>query len=73
MPDEHRLVQMASHVTSFVGRVGVVGLCSCGWLGGEEGEDTRLAVLRLNQVWEAHQRGDDPPNRDSRPLPPASP
>src|SRR5271170_7445203 len=44
MADGHRLVQVASHVTSFVGRVGVVGLCSCGWLGGEEGEDTRVAV-----------------------------
>lgn len=72
MPDRHQLVQVASHVTSFVGRVGVVGLCSCGWLGGEEGEDTRLAVLRLNQAWEAHQRGEPPPDRGSRSLPPTS-
>jgi hypothetical protein len=72
MPETHQLVQVASHVTSFVGRVGVVGLCSCGWLGGEEGEDTRLAVLRLNQEWEAHQRGDAPPNRASRPSTPGA-
>jgi hypothetical protein len=72
MPDEHRLVQVVSHVTSFVGRVGVIVLCSCGWLAGEEGEDTRLAVLRLNQAWEAHHRGEAPPNRTSWPLPPAA-
>jgi len=71
MPEEHRLVQVVSHVTSFVGRVGVIGLCSCGWLAGEEAEDTRLAVLRLNAAWEAHQRGEAPPNRTSWPLPPA--
>ena len=63
MTDEHRLVQVTSHVTSFVGRVGVLGLCSCGWLAGEEGEDTRLAVLNLNQIWDAHRRGDAPSNR----------
>jgi hypothetical protein len=72
MSDELRLVQVVSHVTSFVGRVGVIGLCSCGWLTGEEGEDTRLAVLRLNQAWEAHDRGEAPPNRASWPLPPAA-
>lgn len=71
MADEHRLVQVVSHVTSFVGRVGVIGLCSCGWLTGEEGEDTRLAVLRLNQAWEAHDQG-EAPNPTSWPLPPAA-
>jgi hypothetical protein len=71
MPEDHRLVQVVSHVTSFVGRIGVIGLCSCGWLAGEEGEDTRLVVLRLNQAWEAHDRGETPPNRASWPLPPA--
>ena len=60
MHEDHRLVQVVSHVTSFVGRIGVIGLCSCGWLAGEEGEDTRLAVLRLNQAWEAHDRGETP-------------
>jgi hypothetical protein len=73
MADGHRLVQVASHVTSFVGRVGVVGLCSCGWLGGEEGEDTRVAVLRLYEDWEAHQRGDAPARSHAWPLPPAGP
>src|SRR5271165_3125746 len=58
MPEEHRLVQVASHVTSFVGRVGVIGLCSCGWLGGEEDDDTRLAVMRLKEAWEAHVRAE---------------
>jgi hypothetical protein len=56
MATEHRLIQVASHVTSFVGRVGVVGLCSCGWLGGEEDDDTRRAVLKLNDSWEQHAR-----------------
>ncbi len=56
MASGHRLIQATSHVTSFVGRVGVIGLCSCGWLGGEEGDDTRLAVLKLKEAWEAHVR-----------------
>ena len=50
MNDEHRLIQVSSHVTS-VGRVGLVGLCSCGWLSGEEGEDTRVAVRFLSESW----------------------
>jgi hypothetical protein len=56
MASGHRLIQATSHVTSFVGRVGVIGLCSCGWLGGEEGDDTRLAVRKLTEAWEAHAR-----------------
>ena len=71
MADGHRLVQVATHVTSFVGRVGVVGLCSCGWLGGEEDEDTRVAVIRLYEDWEAHERGDAPARTKAWPLPPA--
>ncbi len=54
MATGHRLIQASSHVTSFVGRVGVIGLCSCGWLGGEEDDDTRLAVMRLKEAWETH-------------------
>lgn len=54
MANEHRLIQVASHVTSMVGRVGVVGLCSCGWIAGEEGEDTRSAANRLHEAWEVH-------------------
>lgn len=60
MTEGHRLVQMSSHVTSVVGRVGVVGLCSCGWLAGEEGEDTRMAVNKLHEAWETHERKADP-------------
>ncbi len=51
----HKLVQVSSHVTSLGGRVGVVGLCSCGWLGGEEGDDTRGAIRMLFEAWEAHE------------------
>lgn len=58
MATGHRLIQVSSHVTSFVGRVGVIGLCSCGWLGGEEDDDTRRAVLRLNGSWEQHARAE---------------
>ncbi len=54
MAVEHQIVQVSSHVTSFVGRVGVIGLCSCGWLGGAEGDDTSRAVLKLREAWEAH-------------------
>jgi hypothetical protein len=56
MAEEHRLIQVSSHVTSMVGRVGIVGLCSCGWVAGEEGEDTRSAANRLVEAWEAHER-----------------
>jgi hypothetical protein len=52
---EHQLIHMTSHVTSLGGRVGVVGLCSCGWLGGEEGDDTKSAVDRLYEAWETHE------------------
>lgn len=36
MGSEHKIVQISSHVTSVVGGVGIVGLCSCGWLGSAE-------------------------------------
>ena len=55
MADEHRLVQVSSHVTSLGGRVGVIGLCSCGWLGGEEGDDTKGAIRRLYEAWDADE------------------
>jgi hypothetical protein len=57
MNEDHRLVQVSSHVTSFLGRVGIIGLCSCGWLGGEEGEDTRIAVRSFSEAWEGHRGG----------------
>lgn len=69
MDEEHRIVQVASHVTSLVGRVGVVGLCSCGWMAGEEGEDTRMAVNKLYEAWEVHE-GNAPERSARRPLPP---
>jgi hypothetical protein len=53
--DDHKLAQVSSHVTSLGGRVGVVGLCSCGWLGGEEGDDTKGAIRKLYKAWEAHE------------------
>lgn len=61
MNEEHRLIQVSSHVTSFVGRVGVIGLCSCGWLAGEEGEDTKIAVRMLQKAFDEHQGEQQPP------------
>ena len=60
MNEEHRLIQVSSHVTSFVGRVGVIGLCSCGWIAGEEGEDTHIAVRMLCKTFEHHQGAGQP-------------
>ena len=51
MGNDHKIVQISSHVTSFVGRVGVIGLCSCGWLGSAEGDNTRIATNALIDAW----------------------
>jgi hypothetical protein len=52
MGSEHKIVQISSHVTSVVGRVGIVGLCSCGWLGSAEGDNTRIATNALIDAWQ---------------------
>jgi hypothetical protein len=45
--------------TSFMSR-GVIGLCSCGWLGGEESSDTRRAANAFREAWETHLRTQRP-------------
>jgi hypothetical protein len=67
MRADHRVVQVSSHVTSFLGTVGVIGLCSCGWLGGEEGEDTRVAIRSFSEDWKRHQGGWTPPDAAASP------
>jgi hypothetical protein len=52
MGDDHKIVQISSHVTSLVGRVGIVGLCSCGWLGSAEGDNTKIATKALIALWQ---------------------
>ena len=51
MGNDHKIVQISSHVTSLVGRVGIVGLCSCGWLGSAEGDNTKIATNALVALW----------------------
>jgi len=51
MGNDHKIVQISSHVTSLVGRVGIVGLCSCGWLGSAEGDNTRIATNAFIDTW----------------------
>ena len=58
MDDQHKIVQISSHVTSLVGRVGIVGLCSCGWVGSAEGDNTRIATNGLVAQWR-HDHGSE--------------
>jgi hypothetical protein len=51
MENHHKIIQISSHVTSLVGTVGIVGLCSCGWLGSAEGDNTRIATIALIDLW----------------------
>ncbi len=51
MGNEHKIVQISSHVTSLVGRVGIIGLCSCGWLGSAEGDNTKIATNAFLDIW----------------------
>jgi hypothetical protein len=51
MGNDHKMVQISSHVTSLAGWVGVVGLCSCGWVGSGEDANTKLAVGDLMAAW----------------------
>jgi hypothetical protein len=50
--DECKIVQVSSHVTSLAGWVGIVGLCSCGWLGSGEDANTKLALSNFMDGWE---------------------
>lgn len=56
MAKKHKLVKVSSHMTHYMGRVRVAGLCRCGWIGGEEGDTAELAVRKFRKVWEFHRR-----------------
>ncbi len=51
---EHRLVTVTSHVVSFEGSVGAIGLCSCGELLSSEGYRTHEVTDALREAWGAH-------------------
>jgi hypothetical protein len=51
---EHRLVSITSHVVSFEGSVGVIGLCSCGELISAEGYRTHEVTNTLRSAWRGH-------------------
>jgi hypothetical protein len=51
---EHRLVNVTSHVVSFEGSVGAIGLCSCGELISAEGYRTHEVTRELRDAWRTH-------------------
>jgi hypothetical protein len=51
---EHRLVNVTSHVVSFEGSVGAIGLCSCGELISAEGYRTHEVTKDLLDAWRTH-------------------
>jgi hypothetical protein len=51
---EHKLVNVTSHVVSFEGSVGAIGLCSCGELISAEGYRTHQVTKDLKDAWKAH-------------------
>jgi hypothetical protein len=51
---EHRLVHVTSHVLSFEGSVGAIGLCSCGELISAEGYRTHEVTKQLGDAWRTH-------------------
>jgi hypothetical protein len=51
---EHRLVTVTSHVVSFEGSVGAIGLCSCGELISAEEYRTHEVTDALRESWMAH-------------------
>ena len=51
---EHRLVNITSHVVSFEGSVGLIGLCSCGELVSAEGYRTHEVTNALKDAWRGH-------------------
>jgi hypothetical protein len=52
--DEHKLVDVTSHVLSFEGSVGAIGLCSCGEVISAEGYRTHEVTRALRDAWKAH-------------------
>jgi hypothetical protein len=54
---EHRLVNVTSHVLSFEGSVGAIGLCSCGELISAEGYRTHEVTKELRDAWRSHVTG----------------
>ena len=52
--DEHRLVDVTSHVLSFEGSVGAIGLCSCGEVISAEGYRTHEVTQALRDAWRTH-------------------
>jgi hypothetical protein len=53
-PDGHKLITITSHVVSFEGTVGVMGLCSCGELVSAEGFRTDEVTQMLRDAWGTH-------------------
>ena len=51
---EHRFVNVTSHVLSFEGSVGAIGLCSCGELISAEGYRTHEVTKELRDAWKTH-------------------
>ncbi len=51
---EHRLVNVTSHVVSFEGSVGAIGLCVCGELVSAEGYRTHEVTDALRDAWRRH-------------------
>jgi hypothetical protein len=54
---EHKLVNVTSHVLSFEGSVGAIGLCSCGELMSAEGYRTHEVTKELRDAWRSHVAG----------------
>jgi hypothetical protein len=51
---EHRLVNVTTHVLSFEGSVGAIGVCSCGELISAEGYRTHEVTKELRDGWRTH-------------------
>jgi hypothetical protein len=51
---QHRLVNVTSHVLSFEGSVGAIGLCLCGELISAEGYRTHEVTKELRETWRKH-------------------
>ena len=54
---EHRFVNVTSHVLSFEGSVGAIGVCSCGELISAEGYRTHEVTKELRDAWKTHVHG----------------